>query len=62
MARIQTDPRAQQIMPALFLARGMGKPEGGNMVWDISIAHGRVTINGAPMGGGGGSPARPPGR
>jgi hypothetical protein len=64
LALIQSDPKAQQILPMLFMAKGMGKQEGGNVVWDIGVAHGRVTINGVPMGqnagAGGESGVRPP--
>jgi len=72
LALIQADPKSQQMMPMLFLAKGMAKPEGDTLVWNIAFAGGVVTINGVPMGqrpGGppGGAPggslrgARPPG-
>jgi hypothetical protein len=51
LALIQADPKARQILPMLFMAKGLGKPEGDNMVWNIGVAHGVVTINGVPMGG-----------
>jgi hypothetical protein len=62
LALIQSDPKAQQIIPMLFLAKGFGKPEGDNMVWDIGFAHGRATVNGVPLGqnAGGESGVRPP--
>ena len=62
VALIQSDPKAQQIIPMLFLAKGFGKPEGDNMVWDIGFAHGRATVNGVPLGqnAGGESGVRPP--
>lgn len=47
---IQSDPGAQQIMPMLFLARGMGKQEGDGLAWDISLTDGIVTVNGISMG------------
>jgi hypothetical protein len=63
LAIIQSDPKAQQIMPMLFIAKGMAKPEGDHLVWEIGFAHGVATVNGVPMGhrpGGGESGVRPP--
>jgi hypothetical protein len=62
LALIAADPKAQQIMPVLFMAKGFGKQEGDSVVWDISFDHGRATINGVPMGQNrGGEPGvRPP--
>jgi hypothetical protein len=63
LALIQSDPKAQQILPMLFMAKGLGKAEGDNMVWNIGFAHGVATINGVPMGqrpGGGKPGGRPP--
>jgi hypothetical protein len=50
LALIQADPKAQQIMPMLFMAKGLGKADGDNLVWDIAFADGVVTVNGVPMG------------
>jgi hypothetical protein len=50
LALIAADPKAQQIMPMLFMAKGLGKPEGDNLVWNIGFAHGVATVNGVPMG------------
>lgn len=63
LALLQSDPKAQQIMPMLFMAKGLGKAEGDNMVWNIDFAHGVVTVNGVPMGQhppGGNPGVRPP--
>jgi hypothetical protein len=65
LALVQADPKAQQVMPMLFMAKGMGKPEGDTVVWDIAYANGIPTINGVPMGqnaGGGEAGVRPPKR
>jgi hypothetical protein len=69
LALVQSDPNAQQAMPMLFMAKGMGKPEGDSMVWNIEFADGVVLVNGRAMGGGGppsggqrpAGGARPPG-
>ena len=50
LALIQGDPKAQQIIPMLFMAKGLGKADGDTMVWDIAFADGVVTVNGVPMG------------
>jgi hypothetical protein len=63
LALVQADPKAQQIMPMLYMAKGMAKPEGDGVLWDISFADGVVTVNGTPMGqhARGGEPGgRPP--
>ena len=64
LALVQADPKAQQIMPMLYMAKGMAKPEGDGVVWDIAFADGVVTVNGTPMGqparGGGAPGSRPP--
>jgi hypothetical protein len=62
LAQVEADPKVQQVMPMLFLAKGMGKQEGDTLVWDIAFADGLVTVNGIPMGQrGGGAPGVPPG-
>ncbi|HEY4172713.1 MAG TPA: DUF2125 domain-containing protein, partial [Rhodopila sp.] len=64
LALVQKDPKAQQIMPMLFMAKGLGKADGDTMVWNIDFADGVATVNGVPMGGqhppGGKPGARPP--
>jgi hypothetical protein len=62
LAQIAADPKAQQIMPALFLAKGLAKQQGDSLVWDIAFVHGHATVNGVPMGQNrGGEPGvRPP--
>ncbi|MDB5398232.1 MAG: hypothetical protein JWQ55_250 [Rhodopila sp.] len=50
LALVQADPKAQQVMPMLFMAKGMAKPDGDGLVWDIGFANGVVMVNGVPMG------------
>jgi hypothetical protein len=47
---IASDPKVRQITPILFLAKGIGKPDGDGMDWDIRLANGVVTVNGISMG------------
>jgi hypothetical protein len=51
MARMQGDPQMAQAMPMLFIAKGMAKPNGQSLVWDIDYDQSGVRINGAPFGG-----------
>jgi hypothetical protein len=50
LALVQADPAAQQILPVLYLLKGMGRKEGDSVAWDIGFAHGALTVNGVPMG------------
>jgi hypothetical protein len=59
IAQAQGDPAVQQILPMVFLAKGMARTQGDTLVWDIVFADGVTTVNGLPFGG---RPAtRPPG-
>jgi hypothetical protein len=65
LALVQADPKAAQITPMLYMAKGMAKPEGDGVVWNIAFADGVLKVNGTPMGqqpGGGEPGVRPPGR
>jgi hypothetical protein len=55
MATLQQNPQAMQILPMIFIAKGMAKPVGDTLVWNISYVEGAVTVNGAPL-------AQPPAR
>nr|WP_294524390.1 hypothetical protein [uncultured Rhodopila sp.] len=55
MATLQQNPKAMQIIPMIFLAKGMAKPQGDSLVWDINYANGAVTVNNVPL-------AQPPAR
>jgi hypothetical protein len=55
MATLQGNPKAMQIIPMIFLAKGMAKPQGDSLVWDIAYANGAVTVNNVPL-------AQPPAR
>ncbi len=51
----KTDPNAATAVAGLAIARGMAKPgPDGTSVWEIaSTPDGKMTVNGAPLGGGG---------
>ncbi len=55
MATLQQNPNAIQLIPMIFLAKGMAKPQGDLLVWDINYANGAVTVNNLPL-------AQPPAR
>jgi hypothetical protein len=50
LAQAQAQPKLQRIMPMVFLAKGMGRPEGDSLVWDISLGDGPIRVNGVPFG------------
>ena len=56
IAQVQHQPELAQVVPILFIAKGMGKPDGGNTVWDIDLDQNGVKINGTPFG----QPKAPP--
>lgn len=50
LARAQAQPSLQQILPVLFIAKGMGRQEGPALVWDIVLGDGAAKVNGIPVG------------
>jgi hypothetical protein len=50
IAQAQGKPALQQVLPVMFMAKGMGRPDGGALVWDISLGDGPMTVNGIPFG------------
>jgi Uncharacterized protein conserved in bacteria (DUF2125) len=50
LASVQSNPKAQQIVPLIFLAKGMGRAQGDALVWDLTFADGVMTVNGIPLG------------
>jgi hypothetical protein len=50
IAQAQGVPAMQQGLPMMFMAKGMGRPEGGATVWDIALGDGPITVNGVPFG------------
>jgi hypothetical protein len=46
----QGKPALQQALPVMFMAKGMGRPQGDAIVWDIAFGGGRLTVNGVPFG------------
>jgi hypothetical protein len=53
IAQMQKMPALQQALPMMFMAKGMGRPAGEAVVWDISLDEGVLTVNGVPLGQGG---------
>jgi len=47
---LQRDPQAMQVLPMVFMVKGMAKPQGENLVWDIAYNGGPVMVNGMPFG------------
>ena len=49
-AQIQSQPEMQQALPMLLLAKGLGKPDGKGLTWDIDFGDGPPKVNGIPLG------------
>ncbi len=50
IAQVQSNPAFGRIVPMLYLAKGMSKPDGASVVWDIDVDQAGVRINGTPFG------------
>ena len=50
LAQTQSQPNLQQVMPMVLLAKGIGRPDGDSLIWDISLGGGPMTVNGIPLG------------
>ena len=62
--RARADPDLQQALPVLILLRGLAKPDGKRLVWDIVSDGPTVTVNGLDLSqlGGGDKPKGKPGQ
>ena len=50
IAEAQGNPRVQPILPMVFMAKGIARPLGEGLVWDIVLGDGVATVNGIPLG------------
>jgi hypothetical protein len=50
IAQAEGKPGLQKLLPLMFMAKGMGRMDGGAVVWDIAVGDGPVTVNGVPFG------------
>jgi hypothetical protein len=50
LAQVQGQPKLQQALPVIFMAKGMGRVQGDSLVWDIALGDGPPTINGTAFG------------
>ena len=50
LALMQRQPGLQQALPIIFLAKGLGRADGDRLVWDVTLADGRLTVNGIAFG------------
>jgi Uncharacterized protein conserved in bacteria (DUF2125) len=50
LAQALSQPNLQRVVPMVFMAKGMGRPEGDSLIWDISLGDGPMTVNGMPVG------------
>ncbi|HUB14417.1 MAG TPA: hypothetical protein VMB34_20870 [Acetobacteraceae bacterium] len=59
MEQAAGNPKLQQALPLLAMARGFARPEGDHLVWDIVANRAGVTVNGVPLRGGPQPPDKP---
>ena len=50
-AQARKDPELQQALPVLMMLRGLAKPDGSRLVWDIASDGTAVTVNGIDLSG-----------
>jgi hypothetical protein len=62
--RARTTPELQQALPVLVMLRGLARPDGKRLVWEIASDGGSVTVNGMDLSqlGGDKPKAKPPGQ
>ncbi len=63
MTQARTNPDLQQALPVLIMLRGLAKPDGNRLIWDIVSDGPSVTVNGmdlSQLGGGDKPKAKPP--
>jgi hypothetical protein len=53
-AQARKDPELQQALPVLMMLRGLAKPDGNRLAWDIASDGTAVTVNGIDLSGLGG--------
>jgi hypothetical protein len=49
MAEISKDPAVAHVMPFIVMARGLGRPDGDRLVWDIVASERRASVNGVDV-------------
>ncbi|HXT80254.1 MAG TPA: hypothetical protein VN702_11870 [Acetobacteraceae bacterium] len=59
MEAAKTQPALKRALPMILMARGMARPKGDRLVWDITYIKGRVTVNGTDMSALAGAPPSP---
>jgi hypothetical protein len=63
-AQARTNPDLEQVLPVLIMLRGLAKPDGNRLVWEIASEGTAVMVNGIDLSqlGGGKPKAKQPGR
>ena len=49
VAQARTDPQLQRALPVLIMARGLARPDGDHLVWDIVSDGPKVMVNGLDL-------------
>lgn len=50
LSSLAMNPKTRMALPVAFIARGLGKMQGKDVVWDIKIRGEAITVNGLPFG------------
>lgn len=50
IAQIRTAPELAQVLPVLLIAKGLARPQGAAVAWDIDLDQAGLRINGIPFG------------
>jgi hypothetical protein len=61
LAKANGKPEAQQAIPIIMMLKGMARPEGSQLVWDLVVSPDEAKVNGIDLkhlGGGAGGPSR----
>ena len=49
LAKVQANPALAQAVPVIVLAKGIGRTEGGKMVWDMQFDSTKLLVNGVDL-------------
>ena len=49
LAKVQANPALAQAVPAIVFAKGIGRTEGGKMVWDMKFDNSKLLVNGVDL-------------
>jgi hypothetical protein len=57
--KVRSEPELQQALPFLMMLRGLARPDGDKLVWNIASDNGSLTVNGVDLSQLGGGKTKP---